>query len=248
MIPAERPTGSAAGSHARSHPRDRLRSTRPRTTPSVSRTPTDGHSSPTGERASPPAAGSSTAPGSLYFSRSARTCVGLAPGMPGARSSVGGDAGLHRSQDQRSDPLPRSAWWERTASRSGWSTPVRRCAKLEISIWISSRWRRRPVLPSVHHGLREVQVRSRRPSEGSPQEAVAERPQGDQVPPQDRPRLRHEEGSRRAVPQGRQQGQGHDPGSRDGPHRARSQGPRPPRGRPGRRSWSSPSRSRRDAT
>ena len=39
-------------------------------------------------------------------------------------------------------------------------------------------------------------------------------------PPQDRPRLRHEEGPRRAVPQGRQQGQGHDhvPRSRDGPH------------------------------
>src|SRR3990170_4061704 len=93
------------------------------------------------------------------------------------------------------------------------------------------------------HGLRQVQVRAGYPAEGSPQEAVQDRGQGDQVPPEDRSaRLRHEEGARRPVPDGGRAGQGdhHVPRARDGPHGARAQDPRSapggsegPRGRRG---------------
>src|SRR6185436_8055300 len=64
------------------------------------------------------------------------------------------------------------------------------------------------------------------PAEGSPQETGPDRGQGDQVPSEDRSaRLRHQEGSRRAVPPYRRAGQGdhHVPRARDGPHRARTQ-------------------------
>ncbi len=61
------------------------------------------------------------------------------------------------------------------------------------------------------HGLRQVQVRSGTEGARSPQEPGQHGHQGDQAPPEDRPaRLRHQEGPRRALPQGRRQGQGDD--------------------------------------
>ena len=54
------------------------------------------------------------------------------------------------------------------------------------------------------HGLRQVQVRVRAEGQGIAQEPGADGHQGDQAPAEDRPaRLRHQEGPRRAVPQGR---------------------------------------------
>ena len=137
-------------------------------------------------------------------------------------SSVEVMRGLHRSAHQRPDPLSPGApgGGRRRADRGdrhpGGAPPGPRSGPRSRRGGSAGR----PAgLPD--HGLRQVQVRARRPPEGSPQEAVAERPQGDQVPAEDRPaRLRHEEGPRRAVPQGRQQGQGHDhvPRARDGAH------------------------------
>ncbi len=61
------------------------------------------------------------------------------------------------------------------------------------------------------HGLRQVQVRASHEGSRGPQEPGQHGHQGDQAPPQDRPpRLRHQEGPRGAVPQGRGQGQGDD--------------------------------------
>ena len=86
------------------------------------------------------------------------------------------------------------------------------------------------------HGLRQVQVRSRHEGTRSTQEPGQHGHQGDQAPPEDRPaRLRHQEGPRRAVPQGWRQGQGDDHVPRSGavPPRARvPAAPAPRRGRP----------------
>ena len=80
--------------------------TRWKTTRSASRTSTGVPSSRIGER---PGCGAfvDTLGSDAYTSRPEvhNTCVRHAPGLPGARSSVGGDAGLHRSANQRPDPL-----------------------------------------------------------------------------------------------------------------------------------------------
>ena len=61
------------------------------------------------------------------------------------------------------------------------------------------------------HGLRQVQVRERPEGAREPPQPDQHRDQGNEAPAEDRqPRLRDQEGSRRALPQGRGQGQDHD--------------------------------------
>ncbi|CAA9342096.1 MAG: Translation initiation factor 3, partial [uncultured Nocardioidaceae bacterium] len=61
------------------------------------------------------------------------------------------------------------------------------------------------------HGLRQVQVRERAEGPRGAPEPDQRDHQGDEAPPEDRlARLRDQEGSRRAVPQGGRQGEDHD--------------------------------------
>ena len=118
-----------------------------------------------------------------------------------------------RASHQRAHPGPGSALGRpqrragRHRPRRGRAASGRRRRTSTSSRWPP--WPSRPVAKLMDFGKFKYEAAHEGP--GSPQEPGQHRHQGDQAPPEDRPaRLRHQEGPRRAVPQGRRQGQGDD--------------------------------------